>query len=114
MNQKFSIGKFILDCFICFWLMIVSIAIFIKPLYCVYDLFGKAGGLGLFYYDFYDMALEFSVFSLVIPAILFYLSKSKIIKYTIYKTSFWCVFILLNVLWWYLAYGLVNSDVGLK
>ncbi len=107
MNQKFSIGKFILECFICFWLMVASSVIFIKPLYCIYYTLGKPGGLRLFHYDFYDMALEFSVLSLVIPAILFYLTKNGVIKYKIYKSSFWCVFVLLTAFWWYLAYCFV-------
>ncbi|MGX3045140.1 hypothetical protein [Helicobacter sp. T3_23-1056] len=108
MNQKFSVGKFLLDCFICFWIMVASVVIFIKPLYYIYYSLGKPGGLALFYYDFYDMALESSVLSLVIPAILFYLTKNGVIKYKIYKSSFWCIFVLLTAFWWYLAFGLVH------
>ena len=113
MNQKFSIGDFIFDCFICFWLMILSIVVLIKPLYYIYDLFGKPGGLGLFRYDVYDMALEFSILSLVMPTILFYLNKKQVIKYKINKYSFYCVFVLLTICWWLLAYGFVNRD-GIK
>ncbi len=36
MKDKFQWGKFILDCFVCFWLMVISAIIFSYPFYRLY------------------------------------------------------------------------------
>ena len=36
MKEEFKWGKFILDCFICFWLMVISAIIFSYPFYRLY------------------------------------------------------------------------------
>ena len=107
-KEKFDFSKFILDCFVCVALMIVSIAIFIKPLYYFYSFFGKAG-LHLFKCDFYDTALEFNILSLIPFAIIYFLYKKNKLQYRIYKSSFWFVFISINSYWWLAAYHLANG-----
>lgn len=102
-KQKFSWLKFIIDCLLCFLLMIVSSFGFI-PLYYIYGFFGKVG-LHLFSSfcnlcsDFYDIALELNILSLIPFVIMFVLSKFKMIQFKLYKSSFWIVFILVSAFW---------------
>ena len=114
-KEKFDFSKFILDCFVCVALMIVSIAIFIKPLYYLYGFFTK-NGFGFFglssnfsYDDFYFIALQFSILSLVPFAIIYFLYKKNKLQYRIYKPSFWFVFISINSFWWLAAYWLSHN-----
>ena len=112
-KEKFDFSKFILDCFVCVALMIVSIAIFIKPLYYLYGSFGKAG-LRLFKCDFYDLALEFSILSLVPFIIIYFLYKADIIQlgfYRIYKSSFLLCFVLLTSFWWLCAMNFCTGPI---
>ncbi|AQQ59215.1 hypothetical protein XJ32_02855 [Helicobacter bilis] len=108
-KEKFDCSKFILDCFVCVALMIVSIAIFIKPLYYLYGFFIR-NGLNIIGYDgFYFIALQFNILSLVPFAIIYFLYKKNKLQYRIYKSSFWFVFISINSYWWLAAYHLANG-----
>ena len=109
-KEKFDFSKFILDCFVCVALMIVSIAIFIKPLYYLYGFFGKAG-LHLFECDFYDLALEFSILSLIPFIIICFLYKKNKLKYRIYASSFLICFVLLTSFWWLCAISFCTGPI---
>lgn len=111
MNQKFSIGDFIFDCFICLFLMIISYIIFFIPtLFLLTPIslllpsnFHILNGFG-------DWALLFTLCHILLFITWFYfLEKKNIIKYRMCKSSFWCVFILFTAFWWYFAYVLANT-----
>ena len=109
-KEKFDFSKFILDCFVCVALMIVSIAIFIKPLYYLYGFFIR-NGLNIIGYDgFYFIALQFNILSLVPFAIIYFLYKKNKLKYRIYTSSFLICFVLLTSFWWFVAYLLSISS----
>ena len=96
-KEKFDFGIFILDCFMSFGLIVVSIVLFF-----VLQVIIRVD-------DFYAFAalLTFSHTSMFI--IYFFLEKTNIIQYRIYKPSFWFVFISINSFWWFVAYWLSHN-----
>lgn len=121
MEEKFKWVKFILDCFICFGLMIVSYIIFFFPIIFIYELiniisiyaFSVEFHLGtieiLKLSDFGNYALLFTLCCISFFIVWFILEKKGAIRYKIYKPSFWFVFIAINSFWWLAAYSLANG-----
>ncbi|RDU60586.1 hypothetical protein CQA53_10855 [Helicobacter didelphidarum] len=105
MNKKFNFGKFILDCIISFIAIIISMIAFGKLLYYFYFLVGKSS-LGLFRCSWYDIALELSITSFILPLILY-----KFYKF--YKISFIICCVISIAFVWLCAYGFCNS-AGIK
>ncbi|MGX3045138.1 hypothetical protein [Helicobacter sp. T3_23-1056] len=113
MNQKFSVGEFILDCFICLSLMIISYIIFVIPSGLICSVLVEFVGIRSLNSE-YGWVLLFALCKIFLYITWFYfLEKKNIIKYKIYKPSFWCVFVLLTAFWLYLAYGFTHRD-GIK
>ena len=108
MKEKFEFDKFILDCLICFGLMIVSIVIFSIPLGLIFSVL--IDGLHIVKFKpFYGCSTLFTLCHILMFAIYFFLEKKNIIQYRIYKPSFWFVFISINSYWWCAAYWLANG-----
>ena len=99
MNNKFNFVKFILDCFICCGLTIISYFIIIYLIRFIHLIINGFGNYALF----------FTLCHIVFFTIWFLLEKRNIIKYKIHKLSFWIVFAFANSYWWYLAYWLSNG-----
>ena len=114
-KEKFDFSKFILDCFICLGLMIVSVIFCSILVFLLFQLVGLLlyifgiktdlhilGGFGNF-------SLFFTLCHTLMFIIYFFLEKTNIIQYRIYKPSFWFVFISINSYWWLAAYHLANG-----
>ncbi len=96
-KDKFEFGIFILDCFMCIGLMVISIILFF-----VLEVIIQTNG-------FYALAALLTFSHTSIFALYFFLEKKYIIQYRIYKPSFWFVFISINSYWWLVAYHLANG-----
>ena len=107
-KEKFDFSKFILDCFICIGLMILSIAIFSIPLGLIFSVLIDVLHI-IKFEGFYDYSTFFTLCHILMFAIYFFLEKKNIIQYRIYKPSFWFVFISINSFWWYVAYWLSHN-----
>ncbi|RDU59033.1 hypothetical protein [Helicobacter sp. MIT 14-3879] len=121
MKKQFQWDKFIPDCFLCIFLMPISIIAFFIPAGLIVKLIRKF----LFYIfdstsyylrnvdilnDFFFIALCLTLCHIFFFGIWFFLEKKGLmIKYKIYKSSFWIVFILLTSFWWLEAYGLATT-----
>ncbi|AAP76855.1 MULTISPECIES: hypothetical protein [Helicobacter] len=120
MQEKFKWGKFILDCLICWALTIASYFIFFIPASLIAQFVRKfliyvfnstsyyLGNLNILN-DFFFIALWLMLCPLFFFGIWFFLEKKSIIKYKIYNSSFWFVFILSTSFWWWLAYGFATT-----
>lgn len=114
-KEKFEFGIFILDCFMCIGLMIVSIVLCSILVFLLFQLVG----LLLYIFDiqadihilggFGDYSLFLTLCHTLMFTIYFFLEKKNIIQYRIYKPSFWFVFITINSFWWYAAYWLSHN-----
>ena len=121
MKDKFQWQKFILDCIICFGLMIASYIILFFPIIFIYELiniisiyaFSVEFHLGtieiLKLSDFGNYALLFTLCCIFFFRVWFILEKKGVIRYKICKSSFWFVFISINSFWWFLAYWLSHN-----
>lgn len=112
MNKKINFSKFILDCFTCCGLTIISYFIFFFPIfYFIGFLFIDFIGINSISIlgGFGNYALLFTLCHIALFAIWFLLKKRNIIKYKIHKLSFSMVFAFANSFWWYLAYWLANG-----
>ena len=96
-KEKFDFGIFILDCFMSFGLVVISIVLFF-----VLQVIIQAN-------DFCAFAALLTLSHTLIFALFFFLEKKNIIQYRIYKPSFWFVFISINSFWWYAAYWLSHN-----
>ena len=114
-KEKFKCSKFILDCFICLGLMIVSIVLCSILVFLLFQLIGLL--LYIFGIEtnlrilngFGNFSLFFTLCHTSMFAIYFFLEKKNIIQYRIYKPSFWLIFITINSYWWLAAYDLANG-----
>ena len=76
MNNKFSFGKFVLDCIICFGVMIISAIIFSYPFAFIVTIILSLFGVEHFsvkIWCFGDMSVILLPSSLVIPVIMIFL-----------------------------------------
>lgn len=106
-KEKFELGIFILDCFMCIGLMIVSI-IFSIPLGLIFSVL--IDGLHIIEFEgFYGFSTILTLCHISMFAIYFFLEKKNVIRYRIYKPSFWFVFISINGFWWHTAYWLSHN-----
>ncbi|TQR31323.1 hypothetical protein DMB92_06440 [Campylobacter sp. MIT 99-7217] len=98
MDNEFSFDKFILDCFICFGVMIVSAIIFSYPFAFIVNIILSLLGVEHFsvkIWCFGDMSVILLPSSLVIPVIMIFLYKKKLISYKFYKISLILCYIVL-------------------
>ena len=98
MEEKFKWGKFILDCVICFGLMIVSAIIFSYPFTFMVTIILSLFGVEHFsvkIWCFGDMSVILLPSSLIIPVIMIFLYKKNLISYKFYKISLVLCYILL-------------------
>ena len=98
MKDKFQWQKFILDCIICFGVMIVSAIIFSYPFAFIVTIMLFLFGVEHFsvkIWCFGDMSVIFLSSSLVIPVIMIFLYKKNLISYKFYKISLILCYILL-------------------
>lgn len=111
MKEEFKWGKFILDCFVCFWPMITSAIIFSYPfafiISVVLELIFGSEHFSIQIWCFGDMSAIFLPTPLFIPIIMIFLHKKKIINYKFYKTS-------LIVCYMLLAYLILSIDYTLN
>ena len=106
-KEKFDFGIFILNCFMCIGLIVVSV-IFVIPLGLVFSVF--IDGFHLIEFEgFYDYSTLLTLSHTLMFALYFFLEKTNIIQYRIYKPSFWFVFISINSFWWFVAYWLSHN-----
>ncbi len=122
MKEEFKWGKFIVDCFVCFWLMIVSATIFSYPFAFIVSVVLKfifgVKHFSIKIWCFGDMSvillaaclvipiIMILAACLVIPIIMIFLHKKNIIKYQFYKTSFIVCYMLLAYLILFIDYTL--------
>lgn len=103
MKEKFKWDKFIIDCFICIFLMILSVLLLTIPTMFIGGFvlptnFSILGG-------FRDIVAIIPTFChIFFFAIWFLLEKNNIIRYKIYKSSFIVVFVLFVSFWWLCGY----------
>ncbi|EII0701274.1 hypothetical protein L8648_001619 [Campylobacter lari] len=109
MNNKFNFAKFVLDCFACCGLTIISYFVFFLPIIYLIRFIYLIGINMDILNGFGDHALLFTLCHIAFFTIWFLLEKRNIIKYKIHKLSFWIVFAFANSFWWYLAYWLANG-----
>ncbi|MWV62184.1 hypothetical protein DCO58_08105 [Helicobacter saguini] len=120
--NKFSFGKFILDCLICMLLILISVVILLFPINLIteflkkftFDILGPTFYLGNLdiLNDFLFDALSFTLCHILFFSIWFFLEKKGImIKYKIYKSSFWFVFILSTSFWWLCAIKIATGPI---
>ncbi|RDU61416.1 hypothetical protein CQA53_10170 [Helicobacter didelphidarum] len=98
MNNKCNFGKFVLDCFLCFGVMVVSAIIFSYPFAFMVTIILSIFGVEDFsvkIWCFGDISAILLPSSLVIPVIMIFLYKKDIISYKIYKISLMLCYILL-------------------
>lgn len=90
--------------------MLVSYIIFLIPSGLICSVLVEF--VGIWFLDsWYGYILFFALCKIFFYITWFYLLEGKnIIKYKIYKPSFWCVFALLTIFWWLLAYGLTHAS----
>lgn len=98
MKDKFQWQKFVLDCIICFGVMIVSVIIFSYPFAFIVTIILSLLGVEHFsvkIWCFGDMSVILLPSSLVIPVIMIFLYEKKLISYKFYKISLILCYIVL-------------------
>ena len=107
MKEKFNFGKFIVDCILCFGVMIGSFIIFSIPLSYVIGLFMKSISYKpTFSGCFGDISIIGLLTTLTPTIILIFLYKKKFIMYKIYRISFIISFVSIMAIILFIEYTL--------